>query len=174
MTYTASQLADLESIFRVKHRYMRGVDTHDYDLITSCMTEDATATYSDGQYVFHGRDSIVDFLRGVLEGTVSSHQALHHEIDFIDESNALGVWRLIETVHFSGPSPVVNHIEITDRTSIEAASYYYDEYRKIDGAWLISATGSERIYEYVSERTGHLESVRGLGVRKSFLARMKN
>ncbi len=134
-------LVELERIRRLKYRYLRCVDLKRWDEISDVFTPDATADYgtpSAGRPLqLASRDEIVTFLRGSLgNGIITLHSAGQPEID-IDGDTATGTWRFEDTV-----------IATEFKVVITGAAFYEDRYRRCDdGAWRISHTGYERIYE---------------------------
>ncbi|MBB4905368.1 nuclear transport factor 2 family protein [Actinophytocola algeriensis] len=137
-------LVALEEIKRLKHRYLRCVDTKDWDGLADTLAVDATADYGTPVYGsplhFDGRDALVAFLRDKLgEGMTTTHFATQPEID-IDGAEAVGRWAFQDTV-----------IVEAHRLVITGAAYYEDRYRRADGGrWRITHTGYERIYEAMS------------------------
>ena len=167
-----ARLLDLELIRQLKYRYMRGVDTHDVDLIRSCFAENATAAYSGGEYIVKGREAICTFIDGIIDRTSgSSHIAVHPEIEFVGLNRASGVWRLEDTVHFTRPNPAVTHVEIRGGEELQGAGYYHDEYIREGSEWRIDFTSYERLYERVARLGGivsianNSKSDEGQGVR---------
>lgn len=134
-------LVELERIRRLKYRYLRCVDLKRWDEISDVFTPDATADYgtpSAGRPLqLASRDEIVTFLRDSLgNGIITLHSAGQPEID-IDGDTATGTWRFEDTV-----------IATEFKVVITGAAFYEDRYRRCDdGAWRISHTGYERIYE---------------------------
>src|SRR5687767_2276159 len=79
-------LVALEEIKRLKHRYLRSVDTKDWDGLADVLTADATADYGTPTYgrplKLEGRDAIVGFMRKQLgPGLITTHHATQPEID---------------------------------------------------------------------------------------------
>jgi ketosteroid isomerase-like protein len=134
-------LVALEEIKRLKYRYLRCVDTKDWDDLADTLTEDATADYGTPAYgrplSFTGRDAIVGFLRDNLgPGVITTHFAGQPEID-IDGDEASGIWGFEDTV-----------IATEHRVVIAGAAFYEDRYRRdTDGRWRIRHTGYRRTYE---------------------------
>jgi uncharacterized protein (TIGR02246 family) len=133
-------LVALEEIKRLKHRYLRCVDTKDWDGLADVLTEDAVADYGTPTYgkplQLTGRDAIVDFMRANLgPGLITTHYATQPEID-IDGDEATGTWAFQDTV-----------IVVEHRFVIMGAAFYEDRYRRADGRWRIANTGYERTYE---------------------------
>ena len=134
-------LVEIERIRRLKYRYLRCVDLKRWDEIGDVFTTDATADYgtpSAGRPLnLTSRDEIVEFLRGSLgNDIITLHSAGQPEID-VDTDTATGTWRFEDTV-----------IATKYKVVITGAAFYEDRYRRCDdGAWRISHTGYQRIYE---------------------------
>jgi hypothetical protein len=148
-------LIELHEISQLKFRYIRGIDTQDWPLVESCFTEDASVWYSGGQFSQAGRDTIMEFLRDLLRPSfVSSHIALHPEIQLTSPTTAEGIWRLQDVVHFTEANPVFDHANIQGGEEMNGAGYYYDQYAKTADGWKISKTGYVRIYEAIERPQG--------------------
>jgi hypothetical protein len=134
-------LVALEEIKRLKYRYLRCVDTKNWDELADVLAPDATAAYGTAAYgeplSFTGRDAILDFLRDKLgPDMITVHNAGQPEID-IDGDEATGRWRFEDTV-----------IATTHRVVIAGAAFYEDRYgRGADGRWRIRHTGYQRTFE---------------------------
>jgi len=148
---TLEELLDLQQIQQLKYRYMRAIDTHDWDLIETCFALDASVWYSGGAIRRTGRAEIAAFFRdNIGPRAFSSHIALHPEISFTSATTAKGIWRfqdIVFTTREDAPgSPDEYGLRKGQRA--EGAGIYHDEYVKVDGNWLIQSTGFVRIYEY--------------------------
>jgi ketosteroid isomerase-like protein len=134
-------LVALEEIKRLKYRYLRCVDTKDWDGLADVLTEDAVADYGTPTYGgplrLDGRVAIVGFMREQLgPGLITTHFASQPEID-VDGDEASGTWAFEDTV-----------IATEHRVVITGAAFYEDRYRRgADGRWRIARTGYERTYE---------------------------
>jgi hypothetical protein len=134
-------LAALEEIKRLKHRYLRCVDTKNWEELADTFAADATADYGTYAYgrplSFTGRDAIIGFLRDKLVSSIiTTHFAGQPEID-IDGDEASGIWAFQDTVIATEHSVV-----------IVGAAFYEDRYvRGADGRWRIRHTGYQRTYE---------------------------
>ena len=139
---TPEELVEIEAIKQVKYRYMRCLDLKRWDEIATCFTEDATSSYSGGQYSYQGRDAIVDFFRGAMgPEMISSHHVHQPEIELTSATTATGTWALEDTV-----------IHTQHDFTLRGAAFYRDEYKKVGGEWKIQHTGYERIYEEMHPR----------------------
>jgi hypothetical protein len=136
-------LAALEDIKRLKYRYLRCVDTKNWDELVDTFAVDASADYGTPAYgrplSFTGRDAIIGFLRENLgPDVITVHFAGQPEID-IDGDTATGIWCFEDTV-----------IATEHRVVIAGAAFYEDRYtRGDDGRWRIQHTGYQRTYEAI-------------------------
>jgi len=144
MTLTPDDLVELEAIQRLKHRYVRLLDTKAWDELTTLFVPEATASYSDGRYAFDDRDGIMGFLRDSMSSPtmLTSHKVHQPEIDLTGPDTASGIWALDDVV-----------ILVDHALTIRGAAYYDDRYVKRDGEWRIAHTGYRRIYEEMHPRS---------------------
>lgn len=135
-----NELLEIEKIKQLKARYLRGLDTNDWEVFAGSMSEDCTGRYNGGKLSFDTRDEIVAFMRDNLSGekVLTLHQGHQPEIEIIDESNARASWYLQD---------LVIHLEAGVR--IYGSAIYQDVYRKESGEWKICATGYKRVFEAV-------------------------
>lgn len=147
------QLIEFRAIEHLKYRYIRGLDTHDWDLLESCFVEDAFAWYSGGDFTHSGRDQIVGFLKELIPPAfVSSHIVVHPELELTGPHTAKGTWRLQDIVYFNAPNPAFAHGKIEGGEEMTGAGYYYEDYRKDAGDWKISSIGYVRIFEVIERK----------------------
>ncbi len=128
-----------DEICNLKYRYLRCLDLKQWDDLSACFTERATASYSAGQHELVGREQIMRFLIESL-GTdfVTMHQCHHPEI-VVEGDRATGRWALQDTV-----------LMTEHRLILQGAAFYEDDYeRGEDGAWRIAHTGYVRTFEYL-------------------------
>jgi hypothetical protein len=142
---SADDLVEIEAIKALKYRYLRAVDTRDWDLMHRVLAPDATAAYSSGKLSFVGRDAIVAFLRESMPPgeMLTSHQVHHPEIELTGPTTATGRWALHDVV-----------IVVAANLTIRGAAFYEDEYVKSGGEWKILRTGYRRLYEESQKRDG--------------------
>lgn len=145
------RLTEHQAICDLKYRYVRGLDTQDWPLLEQCFTEDVVLWPQGGvNYIARGRDEVMAMIKEIVTETYySSHVVVHPEISFIDENNAVGLWRMDENSHFTAAHPRIVHIDIEPGLHNTGVAYYRDEYVKIDGEWKISNTGYNRIFEMI-------------------------
>ena len=133
------RLLDLEALKRLKYAYVRCMTLAQWDELETLLAPDVTTSYSDGKYVFSGRDQLMGFLRG-SHGAQSAlrgqWQVGHPEIDFQGDDRATGRW-------------LMHHYNIDKGrgTGEQQYAYYHDEYRRRDGRWVIQTTGYQRVLE---------------------------
>ena len=134
---TPQDLVEIERISRVKHAYLRCLDQKDWGGLAELLTEDATASYSGGNYTYEGRDAIVDFIKRNMgrEEFHSSHRIHQPEIE-IDGETATATWALEDTV-----------LDTEWGILLFGAAFYEDGFRIVDGRWRIAHTGYRRSFE---------------------------
>jgi uncharacterized protein (TIGR02246 family) len=142
---TPEDLVEIEAIKQVKYRYLRAVDTRDWDLLAGTLTEDATCAYSGGKLSYEGRDAIVKFLNESMpeRDMLTSHKVHHPEIVLTGPHTADARWGLEDVV-----------IILSAGLNLRGAAFYEDKMVKVDGDWRIAHTGYRRLYEETSGREG--------------------
>ncbi|MDA8047429.1 MAG: nuclear transport factor 2 family protein [Actinomycetota bacterium] len=140
---TPEDLVEIEAIKQVKYRYLRAVDTRDWDLLASTLTEDATSAYSSGKMSYEGRDAIIGFLKESMpeRDMLTSHKVHHPEIELTGPDTATARWGLEDVV-----------IMVSAGLNLRGAAYYEDKMVKLDGQWRIAHTGYRRLYEETVRR----------------------
>ncbi len=135
-----NELLEIEKIKQLKARYLRGLDTNDWETFADSMALDCRGRYNGGKLSFDSRDEIVAFMRENLSGeqVITLHQGHQPEIQLIDADHARGTWYLQD---------LVLHLEAGIR--LYGSAIYSDVYRKIDGDWKIAETGYQRVFEAV-------------------------
>lgn len=133
---TVARLADIEAIRTLKYRYMRAVDTKDWDLLASTLEPDVTAHYGDRLEFADRAELVAWFAAHMGADFVTVHNLHQPEID-IDGDAATGTWSLRDWVIMP------NH-----GVMITGAAFYEDTYRRAaDGNWRIATTGYKRLFE---------------------------
>lgn len=125
---------DVDAICRLKYRYLRTLDTKQWEEFEDCFVPAATADY-DG-LVFEDRAALVGYMRENLgPGLITLHQAHHPEVD-VDGDTATGRWYLQDKVI------------VPDRQfALEGAAIYEDRYLRTPEGWRVTHTGYRRTYE---------------------------
>lgn len=148
---TADDLIEIERIKRVKYAYMRALDTQDWALMRSIFADDARAWYDSGRLSAQGADAIVAMVSAGVDGkVVSSHVALHPEIDLVAPDRAVGRWRFEDTViALDGAAGAMRPGDM-----VRGAGCQTDEYVKLGGEWKIASTGYVRLYHRLEPADG--------------------
>ncbi len=134
---------EIESIKQLKHKYMRCLDTKQWDEMATLFTDDVVTSYSGGQFSFKGKNEIIDFLQGAMPPSiVSMHQCFHPEIELTGETSAKGTWGFNDYL-----------IILDAGLSLRGYGIYSDEYEKVDGMWKIKSTGYKRVFEETWSRS---------------------
>ena len=150
---TLSDLIEFHEISELKSRYVRALDTQDWDLMEACLAENAVACFNGGRVTRHGRRAIVQFLREVITpGFVGSHIAIHPELTLTGSNTARGIWRMQEIAYFTEPSPALADMHIVGGEEMSGAGYYHEEYLKEDGSWKLSSINIVRIFEIMARK----------------------
>ncbi|MFW0788300.1 nuclear transport factor 2 family protein [Gordonia sp. CPCC 205333] len=131
---TDSRADDIAAIKSTKYRYLRALDTKDWDTFADTLTDDATGNY--GELSLRSRAEIVEFMRTNMgPNLISEHRVAHPEIE-IDGDSASGRWYLQDKV-------IVAEMNFM----LVGAAFYADTYRRTDDRWRISSTGYDRTFE---------------------------
>ena len=132
-------MGDIEAISEVKYRYLRALDTKDWDAFAATMTEDVTGDYgpSLGQELhFTDRRALVDFMKSSLgPSIITEHRVTHPEIT-VNGDHATATWYLQDRV-----------IAADFNFMLIGAAFYRDNYRRTAEGWRISATTYDRTYD---------------------------
>lgn len=125
------------SLERLKYRYLRFLDTKQWQALGALLTEDCTSAYDGGRFAFTGRAQIIAFLERSMGSheLLSAHQVHHPELELLDADNARGVWYLEDTV-----------FDYCHGVRIDGTAIYADRYRKVADEWRIAHTGYQRIW----------------------------
>ncbi|MCF8606512.1 nuclear transport factor 2 family protein [Gordonia sp. HY442] len=137
-----SLLETVREIEQLKYRYLRAVDTKDWDGLATTLTEDVHTAYGTKMggrdLSFTDRDAVLAYLRQAMGGSIVTEHRVAHPIIEVDGETAAGSWYLQDRV-------LVPEYD----TMIIGAAFYDDEYRWTDDGWQISKTGYERTFEAV-------------------------
>ncbi|MCG5432095.1 nuclear transport factor 2 family protein [Mycobacterium sp. MYCO198283] len=130
---------DIDAIEQVKYRYLRTLDTKDWDAFAGTLTEDIVGDYGSSlgqEHRFTDRASLVEFMRTAMPANVvTEHRVTHPEIT-VDGDEATGIWYLQDKV-------IVPDFDFM----LMGAAFYTDSYRRTSDGWRISHTGYQRTYE---------------------------
>jgi hypothetical protein len=125
---------DIREISQLKYRYLRTLDSKDWDGFEACLVPEATGDYNG--LVFDDRTALVAYMRENLgEGMVTLHQAHHPELE-VDGDTATGRWYLYDRV-------IVEAFSFM----LEGAAFYSDRYVRTPDGWRVAHTGYRRTFE---------------------------
>lgn len=142
MAFNVQQLSDMEEIRILKHRYFRGIDTLNLDLLAGLFTQDIKVEYNGGQYKvkFEGHAQMMEFLANSFHsGAVAMHHGHMPEITITGDNSAKGIWYLEDVF-----------INLEDDTHTFGTAIYTDTYRREGGVWKIATTHYDRVVEVVT------------------------
>ena len=125
--------SDVRAIEELKYRYVRCLDTKDWDAFANCMSPDVTSDYNG--LTFDNRDALVDYMRTNLADIHTMHHVHHPEIS-VDGDTATGRWYLYDKV-------LVPAFDFY----LEGAAFYEDRYVRTADGWKIAHTGYVRTWE---------------------------
>ena len=133
----AARLARLEAvdaIRQLKARYFHSCDGKDPDAMRACFVHGPAEIDYGALGTFNDREGLVRLFTqlGCHPNLLEMHHGSNPDITLIDADHACGQWSL----HYQ-------QIDTEKRTVTQLGAVYYDRYRRVDGAWKISATRCE-------------------------------
>ncbi|MEO9222150.1 MAG: nuclear transport factor 2 family protein [Mycobacteriaceae bacterium] len=140
MTATGLEaLLAIEEIKRVFAGRLRCMDTKQWDRYGSFHTEDVVSDAWPGAPSVVGRDALTAAIRATLDGPVTV-TSVHHghtpQIELTADNTALGVWAMEDRLWWS---------EGDREEHLHGFGHYHEQYRKVDGRWLISYRALTRL-----------------------------
>jgi ketosteroid isomerase-like protein len=125
------RLLDESAIRAVVHRYARGVDRRDFELVRSCYHPDAREDRGPGRYQ-GDVDGYIEWLRAAVEGYAStSHHIATQTIEL--DGDAAWVESYCLALHRTPPrdgKPAVDRL---------IPCRYFDRFERRDGEWRIAS-----------------------------------
>ena len=141
-----NRLVTLEAIRTLRLRYCHHLDTHDMDALAQLFTEDATCHVAQAGWT--GRNAIKAGLSQAFRDFDTQqrgrypflHAVSNHWVEILDEDRAEGRCYLTDfvTQRPTGDSPLL------------LLGVYVDEYRRVQGEWLISSTRLDVLWPLAS------------------------
>jgi hypothetical protein len=132
-------MGDIDDIKTVKYRYLRTLDTKNWDEFADTLTEDVIGHYGESvgeEHHFTNRDELVEFMRSSLGPEIlTEHRVTHPEIT-VTGDEATATWYLQDRV-----------IAAAFNFMLIGAGFYHDRYRRTADGWKISETGYDRTYD---------------------------
>lgn len=143
---TVERLAAIEDIRQLKARYFRFVDTKNWEGFAELFTEDLQIDFEESTSRPLTKDQFVASVARHFQGAMSVHHGHVPEIEILDAEHARGIWPMYDLVETPPESEYESHT---------GWGHYTEEYRKVDGRWLISRTQLTRLKrEVLGEKPG--------------------
>ncbi len=129
----------IEEIKRLKARYFRLMDTKRWDDWGEVFTDDVLFEVPDDVPdlgALHGRQAVVDFVRGAVGDARTVHHGHMPEITLTGVGTASGTWAMDDLVEF---------VSDGEPTGIRGAGHYDEEYALVGDEWRIASLRLERL-----------------------------
>lgn len=122
-----------EAIRNLKARYFRFLDTRAWQSMRDILTEDFVGDFglADAEQ-FTSADAFIDKLKTNFKDATTVHHGHMPEIELQGEDRATAVWAMEDIVQ-------------TPQFDLHGYGHYTDEYRRVDGKWLISNSRLTRL-----------------------------
>lgn len=136
-----------EQIQALKSRYFMACDTKDPDMMRQCFVDGEVFIDFGPVGQFSHRDQLVAIFTEV--GCHAHMLEMHHghnpliTIDADDSDSAKGSWELCYQL-----------INTREKTLTQLGLIYYDEYRRVDGQWLIAKTVTQSLSTLLVDISG--------------------
>jgi hypothetical protein len=125
-------LEDLNAIKDLKARYLRACDRKQPDQMRDCFVAQGALIEADGFPAFNDREGWVQLFTELAVNNpniMDMHHGQNPQIALTGPDSASGVWDL----HFC-------QINLKERTVVNMAGEYRDQYVRQDGRWLIKSS----------------------------------
>ena len=122
-----------EAICNLKARYFRYLDTRAWKSLRGILTDDFIGDFglSDAEQFTSG-DDFINNVKAALKDATTVHHGHMPEIEFQGDDRATAVWSMEDIVQ-------------TPQFDLHGYGHYSDEYRRVDGQWLISNSRLTRL-----------------------------
>ncbi|NWK97398.1 DUF4440 domain-containing protein [Sphingobium lactosutens] len=128
-----NSLHDSEEIKILKARYIRYMDTRNWDALQNLFMPDAVVEIAEIGHRTETAVAFVEFARTALEGVVSVHNAALPEIVISADGTATGVWAMTDDL--DAPNGLAQSEGKPVR--MRGAGHYHETYRKTPEGWKI-------------------------------------
>ncbi|MBB5911918.1 hypothetical protein BJY24_000785 [Nocardia transvalensis] len=123
----ADTAAEFQAITQLKTNYFADIDAKNWAALRELLAPDVVVdTTGSAGPVFTNRDQFIVFLQLTLGAAQTHHQGFDPQIEVISPTEAKAVWRMEDVLIFGGVGGVHGY------------GWYQDEYRKVDGAWVVT------------------------------------
>jgi ketosteroid isomerase-like protein len=134
------RLVAIDAIKQLRSRYLRLLDTKQWDEMVTLYTTDATLRFETEApgMVFRGREGILEMVSTSLVDVISVHHGHMAEIEFQSPDKASGVWALEDILWFGPDSRAPGK-------RIHSFGHLKDIYARFGGRWLIKEVAITRL-----------------------------
>lgn len=126
--------ADVAAICQLKYRYLRNLDTKQWEAFEACFVPEVTADYNG--LVFDDRTALVAYMRKNMTADMLTMHQVHHPEISVDGDTATGRWYLQDKVIYE-----------KYKFMLEGGAFYEDRYVRTPEGWLVAHTGYRRTFE---------------------------
>ena len=125
------RLMAIESIKQLKARFLRCLDTKDWDGFAATLSDDAVLDMSQqGSDVLEGGGrAIADWTRDSVDRAETVHHAHTPEINVTSPDSATGVWALLDVLRWPEGEAI---------SEMVTYGHYHESYVRVGGEWKIS------------------------------------
>jgi hypothetical protein len=141
------RLMAIESIKQLKARFLRCMDTKDWDGFAATLSDDAVLDMSQqGSEVLEGGARVIaDWTRDAIDAAETVHQAHCPEIEVTSADSATGVWALMDVLRWPEGGAI---------SEMVTYGHYHESYVRVAGAWKISRIYLTDLRIDITEGTG--------------------
>ncbi len=118
-----TRLMAIEEIRALKARYFRFIDTKLWDRLPDLFTVDLRVITPEGKIWIEGGAAYAASLKYGLERAVSCHQGFSHEIEFLPDGTARGIWAMQDIITWEDRHPREGW------KAINGNGHYHETYR---------------------------------------------
>lgn len=134
------RLIAIEDIRNLQSRYVRYVDTKDWQAVAGLFTRGASfIPYGmDGkpQVTMSGRDEIAKTVSGAVGAGMTLHHLFSYQIDIDSPTKARGVWGMEDWLDRTDDNSTTG--TVASFKTMHGNGHYHATYEKVDGAWFIA------------------------------------
>lgn len=125
------RLMAIESIKQLKARFLRCMDTKDWDGFAATLSDDAVLDMSQqGSEVLEGGGKVIaDWTRDAVHHAETVHHAHTPEIDVTSPDAATGVWALMDVLRWPEGGAI---------SEMVTYGHYHESYVRVGDEWKIS------------------------------------
>lgn len=147
----SEHLLAIEQIKSLKARYFRCMDTKDWTGLRAVFCDDAVfdaraslsldgvgdgAASESSTWVYHGGDTIADFVRDTVSTLRTVHHGHCHEVEILSAAEAQGVIAMEDKIWDLATGEAVLH----------GCGHYHESYRREADGWRILSSRITRLY----------------------------